>query len=78
MKVTGLDIIIEENKGMVEAYIKGKKRKIQANTEGRYLSLRDFNANPSLYTRGLVPLGALDAYLTNQHKDNIVGGQFIF
>jgi hypothetical protein len=25
MKVTGLDVIIRENKGMVEAYIKGRK-----------------------------------------------------
>jgi hypothetical protein len=33
MKVMGLDVIIRESKGMVEAYIKGEKEKFTLNSK---------------------------------------------
>jgi hypothetical protein len=41
----GLDISLGENKGIVEAYIKGEK-KIRANAEESYLSLKRFQRTP--------------------------------
>jgi hypothetical protein len=74
----GLDILLGENKGIAEAYIKGEK-KIWANLQRWKAMLKErFQCTPSLPTQGLVPLGALDAYQTNQQKNNITGRQYIF